>query len=95
MEELKNIEQYLLQGKYLTRYTQAYKANLHRKCQNDFKLEEGILYYRRNILNENEDWRICVHMEDEKKCVLEVSILHSVIGGHGHGKLIITIMLLL
>ena len=35
------------------------------------ELEEGILYYRRNVLNENEPWRICVHTEDEKKRVLE------------------------
>ena len=51
--------------------TRADKANLRRKCRNNFKLEEGILYYRRNVLNENEPWRICVHTEDEKKRVLE------------------------
>ena len=51
--------------------TTADKANLRRKCRNNFKLEEGILYYRRNVLNENEPWRICVHTEDEKKRVLE------------------------
>ena len=69
MEQLKNIEQYF---EYPTGYTRADKvANLRRKCRNNFKLEEGILYYRRNVLNENEPWRICVHTEDEKKRVLE------------------------
>ena len=48
MEQLKNIEQYLLRGEYPTGYTKADKANLRRKCRN-FKLEEGILNYRRNV----------------------------------------------
>lgn len=71
MEELKNIELYLLRGEYPTGYTKADKANHRRKCRNNFKLEEGILYYRKNVSNENEPWRICVHTEDEKKRVLE------------------------
>ena len=45
MEELKNIEQYLLRGEYPTGYTKEDKANLHHKCCNNFKLEEGTLYY--------------------------------------------------
>ena len=77
MEQLKNIEQYLLRGEYPTGYTKADKANLCRKCRN-FKLEEpGILYYGRNVLNENEPWRICVHTDTAE---LKVSTAYS----HGH-----------
>ena len=42
MEELKNIEQYFLRGEYPTGYTKEDKANLCRKCRNNFKLEEGV-----------------------------------------------------
>ena len=71
MEELKTIELYLLRGEYPTGYTKADKANLRRKCRNNFKLEDGMLYYRRNVSNECEPWRICVKTEDEKRRVLE------------------------
>ena len=70
MEELKSFELYLLRGEYPTDYTKADKANLRRKCRNNFKVEDGMLYYRRNVPNESEPWRICVRT-DEKRRVLE------------------------
>lgn len=71
MDELKTIELYLLRGEYPTDYTKAAKANLRRKCRDNYKLEDGMLYYRRNVSNECEPWRICVRTEDEKMSVLE------------------------
>ena len=71
MEELKVVEHYLLHSEYPPEYTKAEKANLRRKCRNNFKLEEGMLYFRKNVSDENEPWRICVHTEDEKRRVLE------------------------
>ena len=71
VEELKSIELYLLRGEYPTDYTKVDKANLRRKCRNNFKVEDGMLCYRRNVSNESEPWRICVRTEDEKRRVLE------------------------
>ena len=71
MEELKNIEGYFLRSKYPAGYTKADKANLRCKCRNNCKIDEGTLYYRKNVSHENEPWRICVHSQDEKQRVLE------------------------
>ena len=72
MEELKIVEKYLLRGEYPPEYTKTDKANLRRKCRNNFKLEEGVLYFRKKVSDDNsEPWRICVHSEDEKRRVLE------------------------
>ena len=42
-----DVENYLLRGKYLEGYTKGEKANLRRKCRNNFKIEAGILYYKK------------------------------------------------
>ena len=53
------------------------KANLRRKCRNNFKLDEGILYYKK--ANDEADWKICVRSEDEMKKIMESC--HAGIGG--------------
>lgn len=71
MEELKIVKRYLLHNDYPPGYTKADKVNLRCKCRNNFKLEEGMLYYRRHVSDEEEPWRIRMHTEDEKRRVLE------------------------
>ena len=44
MGEFDDIENYLLCGKHPEGYTKGEKANLQRKCRNNFKVEAGILY---------------------------------------------------
>ena len=71
MEELNIVEQYLLHSRYPEGYTKADKTNLRRKCRQNFKLEDGVLYYRKNIKTASEPWRICVRTDNEKKRILE------------------------
>ena len=71
MEELKLVEKYLLYGQYPPGYSKADKANLRRKCRKNFKIEEGVMYYKRNVDSENEPWRVCVQTKEEKIRVLE------------------------
>ena len=49
MEELEAVENYLLRGAYLSGLSKGEKANLRRKCKDNFKLEDGILYYKRTV----------------------------------------------
>ena len=42
MGEFDDVENYLLYGKYPEEYTKGKKANLRRKCGDNFKLEAGI-----------------------------------------------------
>ena len=49
MEELEAVENYLLRGAYPSGLSKGEKANLRRKCKNNFKLEDGILYYKRAV----------------------------------------------
>ena len=50
------------------------KANFRRKCRNNYKLEDGVLHYRKNITCEGKDdalWRVCVRSDEEKERILE------------------------
>ena len=53
--ELKAVENYLHRGDYPDDYSKGEKANLRRKCRNNFKLEAGILYYRKATEKRSED----------------------------------------
>ena len=46
-KELDILQKYLLHGEYPVGMTKADKANLRRKCRNNFKTEDGILYYQK------------------------------------------------
>ena len=71
MEELKVVEKYLLYGQYPLEFTKVDKANLWQKCQQNFKTEEGTMYYRRNVHSEKELWKVCVQTDEEKVWVME------------------------
>ena len=43
MGEFDDVENYLLHGKYPEGYAKGEKANLLRKCRDNFKIEAGIL----------------------------------------------------
>ena len=79
--ELSVVEEYLLRGTYPDGFSKADKANLRRKCRNNFKIEDGVLHYRKNGGSEREEdhWRICVRSEEEKSRILESC--HSGVAG--------------
>ena len=47
------------------------KANLRRKCKNNFKFETGMLYYKKDGIDEASKWKICVRSDNEKRRILE------------------------
>ena len=67
MEELEVIEQYLLHGEYPAGYSKTDKANLIRKCRDNIKLEDGLLYYRKRTAKQTESWRTCIQVDSEEK----------------------------
>ena len=79
--ELSVVEEYLLRGTYPDGFSKADKANLRRKCRNNFKIEDGVLHYRKNGGSEKEEdhWRICVRSVEEKGRILESC--HSGVAG--------------
>ena len=46
MDDLNAVEKYLLRGEYPDNFTKAEKANLRRRCRNNFQLADGVLKYR-------------------------------------------------
>ena len=76
MEELAVVENYLRFGRYPDAYSKGEKANLRRKCHNNYQFNNGVLYYRRAIKSnkskqEEENWRVCVRADEEKRRILE------------------------
>ena len=76
MEELSVVETYLRFGRYPDTYSKGEKANLRRKCHNNYQFSNGVLYYKRAVngnksRKEEENWRICVRTEEEKQRNLE------------------------
>ena len=63
------IDAYLRRGEYPSGLSKGEKANLRRKCRNNFKLDEGILYYKK--ASDEADWKICVRSADEMKKITE------------------------
>ena len=49
MTELSVVEDYLLRGKYPDGFSKAEKANLRRKCRNNFVMDKGVLHYKAAI----------------------------------------------
>ena len=67
---------YICKWQYPDSFQKGEKANLHRRCRNNFKFEDGILYYRKDSkkseVNESNDvWRICVGSDEEKNRIME------------------------
>ncbi|XP_064383224.1 uncharacterized protein LOC135348618 isoform X3 [Halichondria panicea] len=73
MENLQEIENYLRKGEYPpTINSKTEKANFRRKCRQNFKFENGSLYYKKHTkAADAADWRICVRSNEEKSRILE------------------------
>ena len=69
MEEHEAVENYLPRGVYPSGLSKGEKANPWRKCKNNFKLEDGILYYRKAVADGERCalWRICVKTEEDRE----------------------------
>ena len=76
MEDLTAVEAYLRRGEYPVGLNKGEKANLRRRCRNNFKVENEVLYYKKA---RGEEWKICVRSEDEKKRIMESC--HAGVGG--------------
>ena len=73
MDDLNAVEKYILRGEYPDNFTKAEKANLRRRCRNNFQLADGVLKYRTAIKpgKEEEEWRVCIQTVEEKTRILE------------------------
>ena len=67
-DEFTALETYLRSSKGMTK---GEKANVRRKCKNNFKFDTGMLYYKKDGIDEASKWTICVPSDDEKKRILE------------------------
>ena len=79
MEDLAAVDAYLRRGEFPSGITKGEKANLRRKCHNNFKLEEGVLYYKK--ASDESDWKtlVCIRSTGEKRKIMESC--HAGIGG--------------
>ena len=71
--EFEDVENYLLRGKYPFGMEKGEKANLRRRCRNNSKVAEGILYFRKAVKGDSDgvQWRVCTRSEEEKKRIME------------------------
>ena len=77
MEDFTEVEAYLRRGEYPGGLNKGEKANLRRRCRNNFKLDKEVLYYKK--AGGESEWKICVRSEDEKKRIMESC--HAGVGG--------------
>ena len=70
-EELSVVEKYLVHREYPNEFSKAEKANIRRKCGNNYKMEDGVLHYRKNVNGKESMWRTCIRSDEEKKRVME------------------------
>ena len=66
MGEFVDVENYLSRRKYLEGITMGEKANLRRKCRNNYKIEAGTLYYRKCAAQGEEPWKISARSEEKR-----------------------------
>ena len=71
MEEFTVVENYLRHGRYPEGLSKGEKANLRRKCRKNFLFKDGILYYKRAVGCEDEQWRVCIGTNEEKEKIME------------------------
>ena len=77
MQKYAAVDAYLRRGEYPSGIVKGEKANLRRKCGNNFRVEEGVLYYKK--ASDESDWKICIRSTDEKRKIMESC--HAGIGG--------------
>ena len=74
---------YLQRGEYPSGLDKGEKANFRRKCKNNFKFEDEVLYYRKHSskAEADQDWRVCVRRLEDKARIIE-SCHNGPTGGH-------------
>ena len=91
MEEYDDIYEYLENKMYPEGLSKNGKRNWRRKCQENFKIENGQLFHRksdlRSPLKEQQEqiepaWRLCIRTKEEKERILKAS--HSSATGIQH-----------
>ena len=55
-DEFTAVETYLRSSQYPKGMTKGEKANFRRKCKNSFKFETGMLYYKKEGIDEASQW---------------------------------------
>ena len=65
---MEEVENYLKNAKYPEGLSKGEKANFRRKIRNNFKLEDGILFYKhaQERADDATVWKICIRSEKEK-----------------------------
>ena len=88
---MEEVENYLKNEKYPEGLSKGEKANFQRKVRNNFKLEDGILFYKhaQEIADDATVWKICVRSETEKDRIIDtLDYAHgskvSMIGSSNH-----------
>ena len=78
---MKEVENYLKNARYPEGLSKGKKANFRRRVRNNFKLEDGILFYK-HAQESTEDatvWKTCVRSESEKDRITKSC--HEGVGG--------------
>ena len=71
-EEFDTVEAYLHYRTYPDALSKGEKANLRRKCRNNFKFKEGVLYYKvAKTVGGDEPWSVCIRTEKEKIKIMD------------------------
>ena len=60
LQNLQEIQDYLQRGEYPSGLDKGQKANFRRKCKNNFKFEDGVLYYRKHSSQYSLDTEVCI-----------------------------------
>ena len=83
LQNLQEIQDYLQRGEYPSGLDKGEKANFRRKCKNNFKFEDGVLYYRKHLskAEADQDWRVCVRSLEDKARIIK-SCHAGPTGGH-------------
>ena len=66
-KERRVVEQCLMHGEYPEGMSKSEKANLRRKCRNNYKLEDGVLHYRKNVTSDDKKGRFVARLRNIRR----------------------------
>lgn len=80
-DTMEDIENFLRNAQYPEGLSKGEKANFQRKVNNNFKLDDGLLCYKKaqDDGSDGSVWKTCIRSEEEKMRVLKSC--HEGIGG--------------
>ena len=79
---MEEVENFLKNARYPEGRSKGEKANFRRKVWNNFKLEDGILFYKyaqESAEDATVRWKTCVRSESEKDRIIR--LYHEGVGG--------------